>query len=213
MSVDLTQVPFPIDVILAFIIVMVVSVIRFAVYCAVATSICHTLWLLAGSCCLWWSIHHSHAKLHNNQSFLHVKPRWSDSVSLQKELEPACSNSFHLHAAPLICDRREDLYEDLRENEGQIRLLRPVFERRSDSYLFFEMVHAPLEDDRTTYTALSYCWGVYKPDKTIFIKTQQRAYIAVVIRSNLYRALRRMIDLGIKFIWVRRHILGNMIRS
>jgi hypothetical protein len=98
-------------------------------------------------------------------------------------------------------------YEDLDQNENQIRLLRilpppqPNSRKRRRNEVreaTFELFHANL-DDRPSYKALSYTWGSESdPNHTISLNGCQ-----YVVRENLWNALRRFQSDGIELvIWI-----------
>lgn len=201
-SMDLTWIPFPVNFMTAGSLATAVLVIRSVVVSAIVTIAAHALWLLAGSFFLARSIHLSRVELLSDNFFSEKGATCMELQDPSNEYEE--DNTAYTSTSPaiLVHGRIEDIYPPLNEAKGHIRLFRASRKDPDDGSLYLDMFHTALSNDWNDFSALSYCWGESEPDKRIFIRKSRRDYTEVLVRSNLYDALNRMIDRGIETIWV-----------
>ena len=202
---DLSSIPLPFNIILAVGIVLAAFAIAIGLVSAVAVGIIHTLWVLTGALFLSRSVRKTWEEVHENELFEENGPSWPKANQERWEHEADDPNEGGGDAVKLIDveneDERNELYQRLDRDSGDIRLLKPIIDSAMVNALHFEIIQKPLHSVSGSYTALSYRWGEGPRTETIYIKRPLKQYKRIRVHRNLCQALRRLTDRAHELVW------------
>ena len=165
----------------------------------------HIVWILFGASFVSQSIKKTWYELRKDKSFENDQPGLldTDRTGVQPLLVDLDRDPDDIGVV-IMSDNRE-LYDKLDDDNKEIRLLKVVHVDPSNDaqggILHFQLIHQALFDDANSYVALSYCVGGGEPNEKIKITSKAGNHVEIIIRPNLYNALRRVIDHKCELLW------------